>query len=135
MAADSTKLPPQPRDARIVSLILQSLGVEDYDPKVVHQLLEFAHSKYIIFCNRLIFSFKYWLPLFFINRIHLRRFPRLTHLRRTCQQERFRFGRYSISYSRTRESFLYNTTTQRGKITRKNDIIAQEEKLIASIKT
>ncbi|KAF7727624.1 Transcription initiation factor TFIID subunit 9B [Apophysomyces ossiformis] len=33
----------QPRDARIISLILQSLGVEDYDPKVVHQLLEFAH--------------------------------------------------------------------------------------------
>lgn len=45
MAADSQKQPVQPRDARIVSLILQSLGVEDYDPKVVHQLLEFAHSK------------------------------------------------------------------------------------------
>lgn len=45
MAADSQKQPVQPRDARIVSLILQSLGVEDYDPKVVHQLLEFAHRK------------------------------------------------------------------------------------------
>jgi transcription initiation factor TFIID subunit 9B len=45
MAVDSQKQPVQPRDARIVSLILQSLGVEDYDPKVVHQLLEFAHSK------------------------------------------------------------------------------------------
>ncbi|KAI8147551.1 transcription initiation factor IID, 31kD subunit-domain-containing protein [Fennellomyces sp. T-0311] len=33
----------QPRDARIVSLILQSLGVEQYDPRVVPQLLEFAH--------------------------------------------------------------------------------------------
>ncbi|CDS08723.1 hypothetical protein LRAMOSA10084 [Lichtheimia ramosa] len=33
----------QPRDARIISLILQSLGVEQYDPKVVVQLLEFAH--------------------------------------------------------------------------------------------
>ncbi|KAG2224164.1 hypothetical protein INT45_000179 [Circinella minor] len=33
----------QPRDARIVSLILQSLGVENYDPRVVPQLLEFAH--------------------------------------------------------------------------------------------
>ncbi|KAI7876159.1 transcription initiation factor IID, 31kD subunit-domain-containing protein [Mucor mucedo] len=43
MPVDSQKIPPQPRDARIVSLILQSLGVEDYDPKVVHQLLEFAH--------------------------------------------------------------------------------------------
>lgn len=45
MPADSQKQPPQPRDARLISLILQSLGVEDYDPKVVHQLLEFAHSK------------------------------------------------------------------------------------------
>ncbi|KAI9253581.1 transcription initiation factor IID, 31kD subunit-domain-containing protein [Sporodiniella umbellata] len=43
MPADSQKQPPQPRDARLISLILQSLGVEDYDPKVVHQLLEFAH--------------------------------------------------------------------------------------------
>ncbi|KAI8378989.1 transcription initiation factor IID, 31kD subunit-domain-containing protein [Blakeslea trispora] len=43
MKAESQKQPAQPRDARIVSLILQSLGVEEYDPKVVHQLLEFAH--------------------------------------------------------------------------------------------
>ncbi|KAI8083152.1 transcription initiation factor IID, 31kD subunit-domain-containing protein [Halteromyces radiatus] len=33
----------QPEDATIVSLVLQSLGVHDYDPKVVQQLLEFAH--------------------------------------------------------------------------------------------
>ncbi|KAI8379403.1 transcription initiation factor IID, 31kD subunit-domain-containing protein [Radiomyces spectabilis] len=46
MAIESPNYPKdqqQPRDARIVSLILQSLGVQDYDPKVVHQLLEFAH--------------------------------------------------------------------------------------------
>ncbi|KAG1177844.1 hypothetical protein G6F70_002187 [Rhizopus microsporus] len=43
MPADTQKQPVQPRDARLISLILQSLGVEDYDPKVVHQLLEFAH--------------------------------------------------------------------------------------------
>lgn len=36
----------QPRDAKIISLLLQSHGVHDFDPKVVHQLLEFAHSKY-----------------------------------------------------------------------------------------
>ncbi|KAF9145062.1 Transcription initiation factor TFIID subunit 9 [Mortierella sp. GBA39] len=34
---------PQPRDAKVVSLILQSLAVEDADQKVIHQLLEFAH--------------------------------------------------------------------------------------------
>ncbi|CAO3598099.1 unnamed protein product [Absidia cylindrospora] len=33
----------QPEDATILSLVLQSLGVNDYDPKVVQQLLEFAH--------------------------------------------------------------------------------------------
>ncbi|OZJ04634.1 hypothetical protein BZG36_02029 [Bifiguratus adelaidae] len=34
---------PQPRDAKIISLILRSLNVDDYEPKVVHQLLEFAY--------------------------------------------------------------------------------------------
>ncbi|KAK3818897.1 MAG: transcription initiation factor IID, 31kD subunit-domain-containing protein [Benniella sp.] len=34
---------PQPRDAKVISLILQSLAVEDAEQKVIHQLLEFAH--------------------------------------------------------------------------------------------
>ncbi|KAF9921652.1 Transcription initiation factor TFIID subunit 9 [Linnemannia zychae] len=34
---------PQPKDAKVISLILQSLSVEDADQKVIHQLLEFAH--------------------------------------------------------------------------------------------
>ncbi|KAF9211227.1 Transcription initiation factor TFIID subunit 9 [Podila verticillata] len=34
---------PQPRDAKVISLILQSLSVEDAEHKVIHQLLEFAH--------------------------------------------------------------------------------------------
>ncbi|KAI8334768.1 transcription initiation factor IID, 31kD subunit-domain-containing protein [Chlamydoabsidia padenii] len=33
----------QPEDATLISLVLQSLGVYEYDPKVVQQLLEFAH--------------------------------------------------------------------------------------------
>ncbi|GES93683.1 transcription initiation factor TFIID subunit 9 [Rhizophagus clarus] len=32
-----------PRDSRVMQLILQAAGVEDYEPKVVQQLLEFAH--------------------------------------------------------------------------------------------
>ncbi|CAG8497790.1 7876_t:CDS:2 [Paraglomus occultum] len=32
-----------PRDSRIIQLICDSLGVRDYEPKVVQQLLEFAH--------------------------------------------------------------------------------------------
>lgn len=49
MPADTQKQPAQPRDARLISLILQSLGVEDYDPKVVHQLLEFAHRNFVYY--------------------------------------------------------------------------------------
>ncbi|GJJ70510.1 transcription initiation factor TFIID subunit 9B [Entomortierella parvispora] len=36
-------LTPLPRDAKVISLILQSLSVEDAEQKVIHQLLEFAH--------------------------------------------------------------------------------------------
>ncbi|KAI8923335.1 transcription initiation factor IID, 31kD subunit-domain-containing protein [Entophlyctis helioformis] len=32
-----------PRDARLVSLILQSLDIDDYEPRVIPQLLEFVH--------------------------------------------------------------------------------------------
>ncbi|KAF9431491.1 Transcription initiation factor TFIID subunit 9 [Entomortierella beljakovae] len=34
---------PLPRDAKVISLILQSLSVEDAEQKVIHQLLEFAN--------------------------------------------------------------------------------------------
>ena len=32
-----------PRDARLISLILASMGIEDAEPAVLVQLLEFAH--------------------------------------------------------------------------------------------
>jgi hypothetical protein len=34
-----------PRDCRIIQLIFDTLGVREHEPKVVQQLLEFAHSK------------------------------------------------------------------------------------------
>ncbi|GJP33832.1 hypothetical protein CLOM_g18339 [Closterium sp. NIES-68] len=37
------KFEPVPRDARVVASILKSMGVDDYEPRVVHQLLEFAY--------------------------------------------------------------------------------------------
>lgn len=37
---------PVPRDVRLVSLILASMGVEDVEPAVLVQLLEFAHRTY-----------------------------------------------------------------------------------------
>ena len=33
-----------PRDAKLTSLLLESLGVSDYDPLVIHQLLELGHG-------------------------------------------------------------------------------------------
>ena len=32
-----------PRDAKLICLLLESLGVSEYDPLVVHQLLELGH--------------------------------------------------------------------------------------------
>lgn len=34
----------QPRDAETVVAILRSMGVEEFEPRVLHQLLEFMHS-------------------------------------------------------------------------------------------
>lgn len=33
-----------PRDAKVMAAILQEMGVSDYDPKVINQMLEFLHS-------------------------------------------------------------------------------------------
>eukprot|EP01102_Stenamoeba_stenopodia_P005848 TRINITY_DN16561_c0_g1_i1.p1 TRINITY_DN16561_c0_g1~~TRINITY_DN16561_c0_g1_i1.p1 ORF type:complete len:200 (+),score=59.21 TRINITY_DN16561_c0_g1_i1:153-752(+) len=37
------KSPNLPRDAKIVALILSSMGISDYEPKVLNQLLELMH--------------------------------------------------------------------------------------------
>ena len=34
-----------PRDARLISLLLQSMGIDEFEPRVLHQLLEFMHRK------------------------------------------------------------------------------------------
>ena len=44
MMADSGTL-PGPRDAAVMEAILKEMGVEDYDPNVVHQMLEFSYSE------------------------------------------------------------------------------------------
>ena len=36
-----------PKDAKIIALILKSLGVKEYEPRVLHQFLEFMHSNYL----------------------------------------------------------------------------------------
>jgi len=37
------KNPNLPRDAKVVALILSSMGISEYEPKVLNQLLELMH--------------------------------------------------------------------------------------------
>ena len=41
--ADSTVV-SGPRDAEVMEAILKEMGVSEYDPMVVHQMLEFTYS-------------------------------------------------------------------------------------------
>lgn len=34
-----------PRDAAVMEAILKEMGVEDYEPNVINQMLEFSYSK------------------------------------------------------------------------------------------
>lgn len=48
---------PIPRDARLIALILSSMGVSDIEPAVLLQLLEFAHRyTYDVLTDALVYS-------------------------------------------------------------------------------
>lgn len=48
---------PVPRDARLIALILASMGVSDVEPAVLLQLLEFAHRyTYDVLSDALVYS-------------------------------------------------------------------------------
>lgn len=48
---------PVPRDARLIALILSSMGVSDVEPSVLLQLLEFAHRyAYDVLSDALVYS-------------------------------------------------------------------------------
>lgn len=49
--SSSTSNKDIPRDARIIGLILASLGVTDAEPGVVAMLLEFAHREFLPVCH------------------------------------------------------------------------------------
>ena len=42
-ASSSSAAAPLPRDAQLVTAVLRSMGVTEYEPRVLHQLLEFLH--------------------------------------------------------------------------------------------
>lgn len=35
-----------PRDAAVMESVLKEMGVDDYDPNVIHQMLEFSYSEW-----------------------------------------------------------------------------------------
>ena len=39
-----------PRDAAVMEAILKEMGVEDFEPNVIHQMLEFTYSQFILMC-------------------------------------------------------------------------------------
>ncbi|SOV09851.1 related to TAF9 - TFIID and SAGA subunit [Ustilago sp. UG-2017a] len=48
---------PIPRDARLIALILSSMGLSDVEPSVLLQLLEFAHRyTHDVLCDALVYS-------------------------------------------------------------------------------
>jgi len=57
---EPTKQPTgeEPRNARILAAMLQSMGVEACEPRVIHQLLEFFHrTKILLFFLLFLFLF------------------------------------------------------------------------------
>ena len=49
---DTIKDGEVPRDAKVIALVLESLGVEKYEPRVINQLLEFMYRTCIPLLSR-----------------------------------------------------------------------------------
>ena len=45
MAAEQSASGGVPRDATVMEAILKEMGVQQYEPNVVHQMLEFSYSE------------------------------------------------------------------------------------------
>ena len=43
--SDKTQKFQMPKDGFVMAGILQDMGIEDYEPRVVNQMLEFTYSK------------------------------------------------------------------------------------------
>lgn len=71
-----------PRDAEVMEAILKEMGVSEYDPMVVHQMLEFTYSahKLKVYCSNIVYAY----------RVHHKRIRGCQGLLRTCEKERNR---------------------------------------------
>lgn len=61
MASERDKRPGNPvkhipKDAQVIMSILKELGISEYEPRVINQLLEFTYRKFYIcrFCKTII---------------------------------------------------------------------------------
>ena len=45
-----------PRDAQVMSTILADMGITEYEPRVINQMLEFSYREYT-YCYYIVFSF------------------------------------------------------------------------------
>lgn len=41
-----------PKDALVISSILKELGINEYEPRVINQLLEFTYSEYLFYFSK-----------------------------------------------------------------------------------
>lgn len=48
MAAGMDQSRSAPKDAQVMAAILKEMGVNEYEPRVINQMLEFSYSMYPI---------------------------------------------------------------------------------------
>lgn len=84
-----------PKDAQVIMSILKELGITEYEPRVINQLLEFTYRKYhplIVTHNLLAVTLNFCLLscVFRIRHLHSRR---CQSVYKSCEKESHRSGR------------------------------------------
>ena len=49
MAAGMEQNKTSPKDAQVMASILKEMGVNEYEPRVINQLLDFSYSRFPLF--------------------------------------------------------------------------------------
>lgn len=108
-----------PKDAQVIMSILKELGITDYEPRVINQLLEFTYRKCAskqsdsFISTRLHwFVFVYFAVLCVIRIRHLHS-GRCQSVHKSCEKESHRPGRCQIGLSNGFGQSVHCTTTQR----------------------
>ena len=51
MAAGMEQNRTTPKDAQVMASILKEMGVNEYEPRVINQMLDFSYSEFILLCE------------------------------------------------------------------------------------